>query len=631
MKHFLLMMTGLLIGIASLQAKTKNKVIDCPPFCVSNTTSIEVSRIELSDTATVLHIDAQYRPHYWIKIAQNSYLKDNNGETYPLRAGIGITPDKEFWMPDSGKATFQLVFPPLSASATSIDFTEGEEVEEGFCIWGIQLKSKKLPPLELPAQIAGRDKPTPPAELTAPELRYGKAKLNVQLLDYRPNMNLNGYLWIADVAHRNNLDPIELSFDSQGTSQTNADLVRTPPCQTVSNGQTTHGPLQAAQTTTLYPNLRELSRRNSRLHQNDKPSNPLLYAEGPLAALTEEMNTPEAIQIKKEISAPIEASDYGTYKQIVLQRNSEQQKNIGHLRLSQAARQLLAIDNRLSTIEKLDYALVFFYNQACQAGTVTKENGRVFLDSLELSRPADYVDNDMLTVLNDPKAMLSPLYTIAFTYDLPNAKNTSLNTGSGQSCRLDALLLLTLLSRLENYTPLDEEMKAQASTLPAAYQELLEARNKRLLAQIEANKKAGGYRINQVEADVANEELFSSILAKHRGKVVLVDFWATWCGPCRMANRDMKPMKEELKGKDIVYLYITGENSPAGTWNNMIPNIPGEHYRLTDEQWAYLSQTLDIKGVPTYYIIDRQGNTRFHQTGFPGVPKMKEELLKAFQ
>ena len=66
-------------------------------------------------------------------------MKDNNGETYLLRSGIGITPDKEFWMPESGEAEFQLVFPPLPDTITSIDFTEGEKVVNGYSIWGILL------------------------------------------------------------------------------------------------------------------------------------------------------------------------------------------------------------------------------------------------------------------------------------------------------------------------------------------------------------------------------------------------------------------------------------------------------------------------------------------------------------
>ena len=87
-------------------------------------------------------------------------------------------------------------------------------------------------------------------------------------------------------------------------------------------------------------------------------------------------------------------------------------------------------------------------------------------------------------------------------------------------------------------------------------------------------------------------------------------------------------MKEELKDKDIVYLYITGETSPLKTWENMIPDIHGEHYRVTAAQWNFLGKSFNVSGVPTYLIIDREGNIKYRQVGFPGVKTMKEELLK---
>ena len=143
-------------------------------------------------------------------------------------------------------------------------------------------------------------------------------------------------------------------------------------------------------------------------------------------------------------------------------------------------------------------------------------------------------------------------------------------------------------------------------------------------------KQKTGYKINEI-GKVTNEELFSTIISKFRGHVLLVDFWATWCGPCRMANKAMIPMKEELKDEDILYLYITGETSPKGTWKNMIPDIHGEHFRVTNDQWAYLMSTFKIGGVPTYFVIDAEGNTTFKQTGFPGTDTMKKQLMKALK
>ena len=136
----------LLLCICSL-TKAKEKVIEQPPFIAWTSTSIQVDKVVLSDTATVLYIKAFYHPKQWIRISGQSFLKDNNGETYALRSGIGIKPDTEFWMPESGEGEFRLVFPPIPTSATSIDFSEGDNVQGAFKIWGIQLKGKALPEL----------------------------------------------------------------------------------------------------------------------------------------------------------------------------------------------------------------------------------------------------------------------------------------------------------------------------------------------------------------------------------------------------------------------------------------------------------------------------------------------------
>lgn len=87
----------------------------------------------------------------------------------------------------------------------------------------------------------------------------------------------------------------------------------------------------------------------------------------------------------------------------------------------------------------------------------------------------------------------------------------------------------------------------------------------------------------------------------------------------------------DLEGKDIVYVFIAGENSPKETWDNMIPDIHGEHYRVTAAQWKYLSKQFSIQGVPTYIIVDKEGAVIQKHTGFPGVDTVKKELMKALE
>ena len=182
MKNIYLFIMGILLVLSG--CTPENRVIDKPVFLASNTTSIEVSKVTLTDSTTVLDIFARYTPGHWIKIASTGYIADDKGNTYPIQAGHGVELDKEFWMPESGEAEFQIVFPPLKRGSKYIDYIEAPDVEGGFIIWGIQLKDNQLPELKFPKGFKETeiDKSAPLPEV---KLAYGQAIIKGYILDYR--------------------------------------------------------------------------------------------------------------------------------------------------------------------------------------------------------------------------------------------------------------------------------------------------------------------------------------------------------------------------------------------------------------------------------------------------------------
>lgn len=150
--------------------------------------------------------------------------------------------------------------------------------------------------------------------------------------------------------------------------------------------------------------------------------------------------------------------------------------------------------------------------------------------------------------------------------------------------------------------------------------------NEKTLKQIEANKNAGGYFVNQTP-NAEGDKLFDAIMSKYKGKLVYVDFWATWCAPCRSGIKEIKPLKEELQNKNIAFLYITDESSPEQAYNNMIPTIKGEHYRLTNDEYRYLAAKFNISGIPHYVLVDKNGKIISPKLGH----KSNEDLKNLFQ
>ena len=129
--------------------------------------------------------------------------------------------------------------------------------------------------------------------------------------------------------------------------------------------------------------------------------------------------------------------------------------------------------------------------------------------------------------------------------------------------------------------------------------------------------------------DVTPEDILQTILDKYKGKVVLVDIWATWCGPCRAGHEAMEPMKEQMKSQNVQFVYITSPSSPLSTWQEMIKVIDGDHYYLTNEQYGYIIYKYESQGIPTYAIYNSLGEQTYKSIGFPGADTIKNEIEKA--
>lgn len=113
--------------------------------------------------------------------------------------------------------------------------------------------------------------------------------------------------------------------------------------------------------------------------------------------------------------------------------------------------------------------------------------------------------------------------------------------------------------------------------------------------------------------DVPGEQIIEAIAAQYPGKVVLIDRWNTWCGPCKAGIAENEPLKSTvLSDPDIVWVYVADESSPIPAYYKMIPDIKGHHYRLTQDQAKAVYERYNIDGIPYYFLADRKGNVSPH-------------------
>ena len=115
--------------------------------------------------------------------------------------------------------------------------------------------------------------------------------------------------------------------------------------------------------------------------------------------------------------------------------------------------------------------------------------------------------------------------------------------------------------------------------------------------------------------DVANmsdgEQILRKITEPYRGRLVLLDIWGTWCGPCKEALSHSQEEYERLKDYNLVYLYLANRSSDEA-WKNVIKqyNVTGEsvvHYNLPIDQQSAVENYLNVHAWPHYRLIDRDG------------------------
>ncbi|WP_299991389.1 TlpA disulfide reductase family protein [uncultured Pontibacter sp.] len=176
----------------------------------------------------------------------------------------------------------------------------------------------------------------------------------------------------------------------------------------------------------------------------------------------------------------------------------------------------------------------------------------------------------------------------------------------------------------EEVRPLTEKQKEHIAAYwkDGEIAKILLRKNQQVAALDKFKSPAVVIDISSVSAD----KVIQTILAKHKNKVVFIDLWATWCGPCLKAMNEFRSTKGEFHDKDVAFVYLTDTSSPRERWEEKIKGIGSEHYYLTDAQWKYIMDHYEFEGVPSYALFNKEGVLINKFTAFPGNVKVKKMI-----
>jgi thiol-disulfide isomerase/thioredoxin len=130
-----------------------------------------------------------------------------------------------------------------------------------------------------------------------------------------------------------------------------------------------------------------------------------------------------------------------------------------------------------------------------------------------------------------------------------------------------------------------------------------------------ALKKESMKSLENISASKELKELFEA----YKGKVVYIDFWASWCKPCLQEMPKSRVLREKLKDQNIVFLYL-GYNDTKTNWLGARKElgIEGEHILLSPTLIQEAKRTFNVTGIPHYAIIDKDGTIIQKNAGRPG-------------
>ena len=607
----------ILLALVAMAGQGQKQVVWEKPaaFMGAYNSTFEITKVELKQTETVLHIVANYRPNVWIRFAKESFVQTPDGKKYAITDGkktneqeSDLQLDSLFWMPESGKANLALHFKPVPLDTKEMDFSEGD-VDGAFRFWNIcdgKTKQKLVLPDDWKSVKYAKDETLPVAKINK-----GVATINVKMLGYKPGMKLEFYVGGFKPLGSTESFSKFFPFADDGTLKVEIPLwlVR----------EVTVGVQGLAYSNIIIAPGQE----TDILMKITSDKKPFVAFKGYLGKTNKDLEAAYDEDYGDDTTVFLKVRECQTKEERLMCLTDIFDKRIAAFmktKYTTATKDLLCMTAEADYIEwTRQFANTYCQYKVDEDGTVYmtnenyEENYKKCIDMLPLS--ADELAYNW-KFLNEPGSPCSSAFwqVVLDAYDKKAQEKNAYNS---------ILRAIPLLLESENVK--EEDIKNLPFEDCKAVILDYRAEQQRVALQLASQENVFYKKYD----NVTPEDILHTILDKYKGKAVLIDIWATWCGPCRAGHKAMAPMKEQMKSQNVQFVYITSPSSPLSTWQEMIKDIDGDHYYLTNEQYGYILQKYESEGIPTYAIYNAKGEQTYKSIGFPGPDTIKNEIEKA--
>jgi len=154
-----------------------------------------------------------------------------------------------------------------------------------------------------------------------------------------------------------------------------------------------------------------------------------------------------------------------------------------------------------------------------------------------------------------------------------------------------------------------------------------------LLCNLSSPARAGTVKVGEAFPEITPAQFEGKLPDTLRGKIVLVDFWASWRGPCKGSFPVLEELHKRYAGQGLVVLGINLDETKEAM-QEFLAKHPASFAIVRDHQHKMV-KSVSIPTMPTSFLLDGEGKVRFIHNGFHGASTQKqyaqeiEELLKA--